>query len=176
MNIATPIQWSTNIQNDRCIPFAEQTRHQSLAEIPGPTCQKDFHRAPAQGAASLRPAQTPSFLYVGGRDRPGKCDGQFLGRLQRELDRDPRGRPKLGVHEIDGDGLLQQGVVRMVVGHHRVSQIEPPVTALAGTARRGDLNDRGAHPRAYAARCFCRNANTFFQPSSACSIRYIGRS
>jgi hypothetical protein len=70
---------------------------------------------PPRVRRSLRSAQTPGLLDLGGRDRARKRDGQFLGRLQRELDRDPRGRPKLGVHEIDGNGLLQQGVVRVIV-------------------------------------------------------------
>src|ERR1700733_14702898 len=74
---------------------------------PAPPVRRTFIALPPRARRSLRPAQTTGFLDLGGRDRPGKCDGQFLGRLQRELDRDPRGWPKLGVHEIDGDGLLQ---------------------------------------------------------------------
>ena len=57
-----------------------------------------------------------------------------------------------------------------------MSQLEPAITALAGTVRADDLNDRGTHTGDYADKCFCKNANTFCQPSSACSMRYIGRS
>ena len=36
-------------------------------------------------------------------------------------------------------------MVRVVVGHDRISQIEPPVTALAGARRADDLDDRRTH-------------------------------
>ena len=55
-------------------------------------------------------------------------------------------------------------------------QVEPPVAALAGTLD-PTISTMEVHmPLDHFARCFSKNANTFFQPSSACSMRYIGRS
>jgi hypothetical protein len=67
-------------------------------------------------------------------------------------------------------------MVRMVVGYHRVREREPSVCAFAGAFGNDDLNDRGTLSRTYTAKCFCRKAKTFFQPSNACSTQYIGRS
>jgi hypothetical protein len=50
---------------------------------------------PPRARCALRSAQTPGFLDLGGSDRPRKRNAQLLGRLQRKLDRDPCGRPKL---------------------------------------------------------------------------------
>ena len=99
------------------------------------------HRCPVLPAR----AQTGAFLDLGRRYRPGERAAQLLGRFQRQLDRDPRARPQRAVHEIDRDRLFQQSVVRVVVGHHRVGQLEPPVLALAGAVGADDLDDRGAH-------------------------------
>jgi len=134
-----------------------------VADHGGPRCLR-LANGPVSAAKSagyrsnvstgLTPAQTRAFLNLSRFYRSGKRAAQLFGRLQRELDCDPRARPERGVHEIDGDGLFQQSVVRVVVGHHRMGQSEPPVTALAGAGRADDLDDRGAHAVAYAARCF----------------------
>ena len=86
-----------------------------------------------------------ALLDFGRRYRPGQRAAQLFGRFQRDLDRGPRARSERGVHEIDVDRIFEQSVVRVVVGHHRMGQIEPPVTALAGAVRADDLDDRGAH-------------------------------
>src|SRR5579864_2047145 len=121
----------------------------------------EFVPRPAFASRHLGVAQTSAFLDLGLRYRPGKGAGELLGRFQGELDGDPRARIERGVDEIDGDRLFQDGVVRVVVGHHRVGQTEPPVTALAGAGRGDDLDDRGAHAGSYLARCLCRNVHTF---------------
>ena len=140
-------------------------------------------RQPARNDSAARPpaarsgvAQTMVFFDLGRCYRPRQRAAQLFGRLQRQLDCDPRVRSERAVHEIDIDGIFLQSVMRVVVGHDRMGQIEPPVIALAGAVGADDLNDRGAHARYYLARCFSKNANTFFQPSSACSMRYTGRS
>src|SRR5437762_6153005 len=128
------------------------------------------------GMSSAARPQACAFLDLGRCYRPGERAAQLFGRLQRDLDGDPRARSERGVHEIDIDGIFVQGVMRVVVRHDRMGHIKPPVTALAGAVGADDLNDRGAHLGVYLAKCFPKNANTFCQPSSACSIRYIGRS
>ena len=62
-------------------------------------------------------------------------------------------------------------MVRVVIRDHRVRELEPLITALARTFRLSYFNNGGAHAAAYFARCFSKNAHTFFQPSSACSMR-----
>src|SRR5438132_8657434 len=94
---------------------------------------------------ALRSPQTCAFLNLSRRYRPGKRAAQLLGRLQCEFDGDASPRPERRVHEIDRDRLFQESVVRMVVRHHRVGQLEPPVATLAGAVRADDLDDRGAH-------------------------------
>jgi hypothetical protein len=121
-------------------------------------------------------ASAPAFFDLGRSDRPRKRTAQRFRRLQREFHGDPGTRPERRVQEVDGDGLFQQSVMRVVVRHHGLCQIEPPVTALAGTARVDTLNDRGAHALGSCSQVLLEDANTFFQPSSACSMRYIGRS
>src|SRR3954447_7229449 len=128
------------------------------------------------GMSSAARPQACAFLDLGGGNRPGERAAQLFGRLQRNLDGDPRARSERGVHEIDIDGIFVQSVMRVVIRHDRMGHIEPPVTALAGAVSADDLNDRGAHLAVYLAKCFPKKANTFCQPSSACSIRYIGRS
>src|SRR5260370_848311 len=71
--------------------------------------------------------------------------GQLCARRKGEFDGDPRLRPERGVHEVDGDRLLQDSMVRVVVRHHRVGQVEPPVATLPGAISADDLDDRGAH-------------------------------
>jgi len=95
-----------------------------------------------------------AFLDLGLRYRPGERTAQLLGRFQCELDGDPGTRAECGVHEIDRDRLFQQRVVRVVVGHHRMGQIEPPITALAGTVGADDLDNRGAHAGCVGRRLF----------------------
>ena len=56
----------------------------------------------------------------------------------------------------------------MIVGHYRVREWEPVVAGLGHASGRRDLNNRCAHDR-HLARCLPKNANTLFQPSSACS-------
>lgn len=86
-----------------------------------------------------------AFLDIGLLDRPYQCRAELLGRVEGELDRDPRLGTERAVDEVDGDRLLQQGMVRVVVGHHRVGQLDPPVTRLAGAGGADDLDDRGTH-------------------------------
>ena len=76
---------------------------------------------------------------------------------------------------------LTQAVVSYDHPHH--AWFEDAITidfvnpALGPGARDADdLDDGGAHRAAYPARCLRRKANTFCQPSTAASIRYIGRS
>ena len=71
-------------------------------------------------------------------------------------------------------GIVQQGMVGMVVGTHGVGDGKPAVTALAGALGLDDLNDRGAHLD-HPARCFWKKAKIFSQPSNACSMQYMGR-
>src|SRR3974390_1155761 len=93
----------------------------------------------------LRAAPAVAFLDLGCRDRPGESAAQLFGRLQCQLDGDPRTRPEGRVHEVDVDRLFQQGVMRVVVGHDRGGHFEPSVTPLARAGRLDDLDDRGAH-------------------------------
>src|SRR6516225_6903784 len=130
--------------------------------------------------ASLRQAlgasRSCAFLNFGRGDRPDERAAKRLGGFEGQLSGCSRTRAEPLVHEIDGDRLLEQGVLRMVVRYHPVRQLEPSVLALTGALLGDDLNDRGTHPGPYLPKCFCRNAKTFCQPSSACSTRYIGRS
>src|SRR5579859_3861093 len=110
--------------------------------------------------------------------RDGACErrAEMLRALERELDGDAGARPECRAHEIERDRLLQERVMRVIVGNHRAIDPEPADLALAGALDADDLDDRGAHGLPQATPCFFRNAQTFCQPSSACSIRYIGRS
>src|SRR5262245_15469972 len=142
--------------------------------------------APATRLASLRHSITSSLRqrvpwavalhFVRRGDRLDERRGELARGVERDLDRHPGARPEAGIHEVEGDRLLVEGVVRMVVRHHRVGEVEPATLALAGAFRPDDFNDGSAHAVRYFERCFSQNANTFFQPSSACSMRYIGRS
>src|SRR4051812_19646963 len=98
-----------------------------------------------QRRGSAARSQTCAFLDLSRCYCPGKRVAQLSGRLQCELHCDPRTGPERGVHKIYRNGLFQERVVRVVVGHHRMGQIEPPVTALAGAVGADDLDNRGAH-------------------------------
>ena len=95
---------------------------------------------------------------------PGPVHLELRGNAGQMLDK-----------ETNADRLFEERVMRMVVRHHGMREVEPALRTLAGPVGSDDLNDGGAH-RAYLARCLSKNAQTFFQPSSACSTRYIGRS
>ena len=101
---------------------------------------------------------------------------QLFGRFQRQLDRHARRGPSAAFTKSMVMASSSKAWCGWSYDTTEWVRIEPPVTALAGAARADDLDDRGAHACAYAARCFRKKANTFFQPSSACSMRYIGRS
>ena len=57
----------------------------------------------------------------------------------------------------------------LVTGNHPPSLFPAPSALQASTT---DVHMAPSH----FPRCFSKKANTFFQPSSACSTRYIGRS
>ena len=87
-----------------------------------------------------------ALLDFGRRYRPGECAAERLGRCQGQLDGDPGTRPEGRVHKVDRDRLFQQRVVRVIVGHHRIGQLEPlAILAFAGAVSADDLDDRGAY-------------------------------
>ena len=53
--------------------------------------------------------------------------------------------PERRIDEVQGYRFFEQHVMRVVIGHHRRGDVEPPCPALTGTVRRYDLDNRCAH-------------------------------
>src|SRR2546426_249998 len=110
---------------------------------------------------------------------------QFLGRVRRQFNGDACTEAFGCIREIDVDSVLQWRVHRMVKRHADETQVEPPLGAFAPAGNLRCFHDVGAHrcvllslrSQAYwgASRCCSKKAQSFFQPSIACSCRYIGR-
>src|SRR5215470_14718854 len=71
--------------------------------------------------------------------------GQGAGRLRGELHRDPGGRPLLRVEEVDVEGVLGRGVLRVVEVHGRLAQRETTGRPLPTALKVQLLGQVGAH-------------------------------
>src|SRR5687768_8282660 len=88
-------------------------------------------------------AGSATFLRLGDHALEGSAE--LLRRLERDLDRRAGRRAKVRVDEIDGDRVIEQCVMRMVVGHHGPVQRKPPDLAVARALYLDDFNYGCAH-------------------------------
>src|SRR5688500_11198539 len=91
---------------------------------------------------SVAPARL-HLLRPGNGAREG--GGEILRRLEGQLDGSSRAGPQVRVHEVDRDRVLEQGVVRVVVRHHRARDGEPALLSPPRALRPDDLNYGCAH-------------------------------
>src|SRR6476619_1679785 len=99
-----------------------------------------------------------------------------MRRLDAELDGDACAWSSRFIHEIDIQRVFERHIVRMIVRYVRFTQFEPILSTLSPTLNLCLMSNHCAHgallPAAifiYDLRVLSQKANSFFQPSTACS-------
>src|SRR6516164_7398576 len=95
---------------------------------------------------------------------------QFARGLDAELYRYTRSGSGCFVDEIDIERMFERHVVRVIIRYVRLAQFEPILAAFSAALNFRLVSNHCAHATApYDLRVFSQKANSFFQPSTACS-------